>query len=280
MHLRKRFGQHWLKSEAILTQIIEAAELEKSDRILEIGPGTGILTHRLLPHVAAVVAVEIDRDLVKKLVSKFGKVDNCLLLEGDFLSLDLAPLLQSFPQFQNLNKVVANIPYNITSPILEKLLGSLINPNPDRYESIVLLVQKEVAARIIAQPGTKAYGAMSIRIQYLATCDWICTVPRKAFSPPPQVESAVIRLRPRLPIGENEPLNPKHLDTILRLGFANRRKMLRNNLTSLIEQDLFTQILAELSLNPQVRGEELSLQQWIDLSNGISEYQRSEKKEE
>ena len=145
---RKRFAQHWLLSEKALKKIVQAAELSQSDRILEIGPGKGALTDRLLPLAAAVLGVEIDRDLCQKLVKKFGRVENFLLLQGDILSLDLETSLAQFPAFQNPNKVVANIPYNITGPILERLLGTISQPLTDTYDSIVLLLQKEVADRI------------------------------------------------------------------------------------------------------------------------------------
>ncbi|MEM8832790.1 MAG: rRNA adenine dimethyltransferase family protein, partial [Cyanobacteria bacterium P01_G01_bin.19] len=152
---RKQFGQHWLKDETVLARIILAAELNKGDRLLEIGPGTGALTTRLLSEVDALVSVEIDRDLCKKLVHKYGDQDNFLLVQNDFLDLDLAEVLQDFPRFQKPNKVVANIPYNITGPIIAKLLGKIAAPSPWQYQSIVLLVQKEVGERLIAVPGTK-----------------------------------------------------------------------------------------------------------------------------
>ncbi len=270
MRTRKRFGQHWLKSEKVLNQMIEAAQLKKSDRLLEIGPGTGILTRRLLPEVQSLVAVEIDRDLIKNLVHEFGKIDNFLLLEGDFLKLDIDTLLTDFPTFQNPNKVVANIPYNITSPILEKLLGTISRPHPKQYDSIVLLVQKEIGERLMAQPKTKAYGAFSVRMQYLATCEQICDVPRKAFSPPPKVDSVVIRLCPKMI--DYSLNNPKQLETLIKLGFANRRKMLRNNLKSIIPIENLEKYLIDLQINPQVRAEELSLIQWIDLSNKMNKF--------
>ncbi|MEO0834960.1 MAG: 16S rRNA (adenine(1518)-N(6)/adenine(1519)-N(6))-dimethyltransferase RsmA, partial [Cyanobacteria bacterium J06642_3] len=231
---RKQFGQHWLRDEAVLDQIVSAAKLTKSDRILEIGPGTGNLTSRLLAEAAALVAVEIDRDLCKKLVHKYGEQDNFLLAQSDFLKLDLASLLQDFPRFQNPNKVVANIPYNITGPIIAKLLGKIANPAPQQYESIVLLVQKEVGERLVAVPGSKAYGALSIRVQYLANCELICDVLAKSFYPPPKVDSVVIKLTPREL--KNPANNPRQLSTLIKLGFASRRKMLRNNLKSLIHQ--------------------------------------------
>ena len=264
---RKQFGQHWLKDESILDRIVLAAELTKSDRILEIGPGTGVLTTKLLAAVNALVGVEIDRDLCKKLARQYGDLDNFLLAQGDFLKLDLPELLINFPQFQNPNKVVANIPYNITGPIIEKLLGKIATPAVQQYESIVLLVQKEVGERLVAVPGTKAFGALSLRVQYLASCELICDVPNTAFYPRPKVDSVVIRLRPRAI--DNPADNPRQLATLIKLGFANRRKMLRNNLKSAIEIEELNQLLTKLEFNPQCRAEDLTLENWIVLSNNF-----------
>ena len=262
---RKRFAQHWLKSEKVLDKIVAAAELNSDDRVLEIGPGTGILTRRLLPEIESLVAVEIDRDLCKKLVKNLGDKDNFLLLQGDILNLDLSSNLVSFPKFQNPNKVVANIPYNITGAIIENLLGTIAQPAESNYESIVLLIQKEVGERLTASPNNKAYGALSIRVQYLANCQWIVDVPAKAFYPPPKVDSAVVKLVPRQI--ENPANNPQQLDILLKLGFANRRKMLRNNLKSIIELDKLIAIFEQLNLNSQCRAENLSLQDWVNLAN-------------
>ncbi|AFZ30876.1 dimethyladenosine transferase [Gloeocapsa sp. PCC 7428] len=264
---RRVFAQHWLKNEKALNQIVAAAEITKRDRILEIGPGTGVLTRRLLPLAESVVAVEIDLDLCELLAKKLGNTENFLLLQGDFLELDLPSLLTSFPNFQSPNKVVANIPYNITGPILEKLLGTIANPNPQPFDLIVLLVQKEVADRLYAKPGSKTFGALSVRVQYLAECEFIYHVNAKSFYPPPKVDSAVVRLRPRqlqLP-----PLNPHHLETLVQLGFAAKRKMLRNNLKAIIERDRLTKLLENLEINPQARAEDLSVTQWISLSNQL-----------
>jgi 16S rRNA (adenine1518-N6/adenine1519-N6)-dimethyltransferase len=262
---RKQFAQHWLRSEKALNKIVAAAQLQEGDRVLEIGPGTGILTRQLLPEAQSVVAVEIDRDLCELLVKKLGSIDNFLLLQGDFLSLDLDTQLTSFPAFQKPNKVVANIPYNITGPILEKLLGTITQPAEQLFDLIVLLMQKEVADRLYAKAGSKAFGALSVRVQYLAECEFICDVPAKAFSPPPKVDSAVVRLRPRLV----EPLAdaPKRLEMLLKLGFSSKRKMLRNNLNSVVERDRLTHLLEQLEVNPQARAEDLSVQQWVALSN-------------
>ncbi len=265
MKTKKQFGQHWLRNERVLDRIIQAANLTPLDRVLEIGPGTGILTRRLVSAASAVVAVEIDRDLCALLVKKMGNIDNFLLLENDFLNLDLEGTLTDFPNFQKTNKVVANIPYNITGPILEKLLGNILHPADRPFESIVLLVQREVADRLYAKPSTKAFGALSIRVQYLAHCELICPVLARDFSPPPKVDSAVVRLTPRkLDIAAT---SPKLLDNLVRLGFGTRRKMLRNNLQSAIDREELIPLLEKLDLSAEVRAEDLSLEQWIQLSN-------------
>ena len=269
---RKQFGQHWLRDENVLDRIVDAAKLTPSDRVLEIGPGTGNLTTRLLSQVSALASVEIDRDLCKKLVRQFGDRNNFLLIQDDFLKADLPSLLRDFPKFQQPNKVVANIPYNITGPIIEKLLGKIATPAPQQYESIVLLVQKEVGERLVAVPGSKAYGALSIRVQYLADCELICNVPARSFYPPPKVDSVVIKLRSRTL--EHPADNPRQLATLIKLGFASRRKMLRNNLKSVIDPNNLNQILTNLKFNPQCRAEDLSLENWILLSNSI-ELQRN-----
>jgi 16S rRNA (adenine1518-N6/adenine1519-N6)-dimethyltransferase len=263
----KRFGQHWLKSAEVLTKIVAAAELKPQDRVLEIGPGTGILTRYLLESSALVTSVEIDRDLCKKLLQEFGNLDNFILLEGDFISLDVAEILKPFPKFQNHNKVVANIPYNITGLILEKLFGTIYEPADNSYDSVVLLVQKEVGDRLIANPGTKAYSGLSVRMQYLANCELVCDVPAKAFYPPPKVDSVVVKLRPR--IIDHPAQNPQLLGTLIKLGFSTRRKMLKNNLKSLITPENLISLLERLAINPQARAENLSVRDWINLSNNF-----------
>jgi 16S rRNA (adenine1518-N6/adenine1519-N6)-dimethyltransferase len=269
MKTKKQFGQHWLRNEQVLDRIVTAAKIAPTDRILEIGPGTGILTRRLVAAASAVVAVEIDRDLCALLVKKMGHIDNFLLLENDFLNLDVDSHLIDFPNFQQANKVVANIPYNITGPILEKLLGSIVQPADRPFDSIVLLVQKEVGDRLFAKPSTKAFGALSIRVQYLAHCELICPVPARDFSPPPKVDSAVVRLTPRrLELTAN---SPKLLDNLVRLGFSTRRKMLRNNLQSAIDREALVELLASLNISDEIRAEDLRIEQWIELSNLVGD---------
>jgi 16S rRNA (adenine1518-N6/adenine1519-N6)-dimethyltransferase len=253
---RKQFGQHWLRSEKALGKILKAAQLQSDDCVLEIGPGTGNLTKMLLPLVRSLIAVEIDRDLCAQLRRKFVR-ENFELIEGSILDLPLpeAP-----------HKVVANIPYNITGPILGKLLGTIAEP-VNQFDRIVLLVQKEIADRLVAKAGHKAYGALSVRVQYLAECQFICDVPAQAFYPPPKVNSAVVCLLPRSPVKPAS--NPKLLEKLIEQGFATRRKMLRNNLGSTIARDRLVTLLEEMGINPQVRAEDLSVSQWVELCEAV-----------
>ena len=271
MRPRKRFGQHWLRSEAVLQRIIEGAELQATDRILEIGPGQGVLTRSLVAQVQQVIAVEIDRDLCQALRKQFAADDKFRLIQGDILSLFKEARAHTGVFWEagglNCNKVVANIPYNITGPILETLLGSIAIPHEPPYDSIVLLVQHEVAQRLCAQPGTKACGALTQRVRYRAACEILCEVPRKAFSPPPQVESAVIRLRPR-PF-ETSAQDPRHLQRLIAQGFQAKRKMLRNNLKGMIPSDRLETHFEWHNIAPTARAEDLSLEQWVNLSNTL-----------
>lgn len=266
---RKRFGQHWLKSERVLAKIVEAAAIQSGDRILEIGPGTGILTQRLFNQAAQVIAVEIDRDLCRRLQQQFADVDNLHLIQGDILQLDWTQVAAAAPGRQLPNKVVANIPYYITGPILERLLGTIAQPSAHTFESIVLLVQQEIADRLCATPGSKSVGSLTTKVQYLAACEMICSVPPKAFQPPPKVSSAVIRLRPRpFPQLAKE---PALLERLLKLGFASKRKMLRNNLSAVVERSRLIELLATLEIADNVRAEDLSVTDWVALSNKMLE---------
>ncbi|MCJ2544337.1 16S rRNA (adenine(1518)-N(6)/adenine(1519)-N(6))-dimethyltransferase RsmA [Thermostichus vulcanus] len=258
---RKRFGQHWLKDISVHEAILRAANLDQAQAggdplwVLEIGPGTGQLTQRLLARGVEVLAVEIDRDLCRLLQKRFADQPRFHLVEGDFLRLPL-------PQEPRL--LVANIPYNITSPILGKVLGSPAHP-VQQFERMVLLVQKELAERLQATPGSKAYGAMSVRTRYLAECELVCTVPRSAFKPSPKVESAVIRLSPRpAPVPARD---PRWFNQLIQRGFSTRRKKLLNALQGLVDRKRLSAALTQLNLNPDARAEELDLPDWLALSD-------------
>jgi len=252
-----------------LSKIVEAAELEAGDRVLEIGPGTGLLTHQLLAQAEQVVAVEIDYDLCHKLQQQFADAENLLLVQGDILQLDLEAQLAEQAAFAMPNKVVANIPYYITGPILERLLGTIAHPNPTPFDTIVLLVQREIADRLCASSGSKVVGGLTVKVQYLADCELICAVPPKAFQPPPKVDSAVIRLRPRpFPVQAQA---PRLLQQLVKLGFANKRKMLRNNLAPVIERSPLLNIFDALDISGNVRAEDLNVADWVSLSNKMLE---------
>ncbi|MFM2123330.1 MAG: rRNA ((1518)-N(6)/adenine(1519)-N(6))-dimethyltransferase RsmA [Cyanobacteriota bacterium] len=221
---RKRFGQHWLKDDSVLQRIVAAAELTAADTVLEVGPGRGALTERLLASPAAAVrAVELDRDLVEGLQQRFGDNPRFALSEGDVLALPLPPA----------TAVVANIPYNITGPLLERLVGRLDRPVDQPYRRLVLLVQQEVGERIRARPGSSAYSALSVRMQLLAHCTSVCAVPPRCFQPPPKVMSEVVCLDPLAPQERLEPALARSVEGLLRRCFAARRKMLRNTLAGL-----------------------------------------------
>lgn len=260
---RKRFAQHWLKDPHVHQAIVQASglldpNLDPKPTVLEIGPGTGQLTQYLLNTGATVLAVEIDRDLCQLLRKAFADQPRFHLIEGDFLKMSL-------PTSASL--IVANIPYNITSPILEKVLGTPEHPIT-QFEQIVLMVQKELADRITAVPGTKAYGAMSVRVQYLAECELIVIVPAKAFQPTPKVDSAVIRLQPR---PWNRALtDPRWFTILVQQGFATRRKMLVNALQSLVAKDQVIEAMQTLGLDPNARAEQLRVDDWIDLSHVLA----------
>ena len=263
---RKRFGQHWLRDAAVLDRILEAAELQPQDRVLEVGPGRGALTERLLASSAAAVhAVELDRDLVAGLQQRFDDQPRFSLTQGDVLEV---PLL--LPDAQPAGKVVANIPYNITGPLLERLIGRLDRPVDPPYQRLVLLVQQEVAQRIRARPGHSSFSALSVRMQLLARCRSVCPVPPRCFQPPPKVQSEVIALDP-IPVNQRlEPGLAQRVEGLLRQAFQSRRKMLRNTLASLAEPSELEALAAAAGITLQQRPQEVAPQAWVALAKGLN----------
>ncbi len=266
---RKRFGQHWLKDNSILEKIVSAAHLEVDDRVLEIGPGRGALSEKLLKSNASLVhCIELDNDLIEGLRKRFAKEAKFSLLEGDALSSSLL-----LPDGMPANKVVANIPYNITGPLLERLLGRLGKLVETKYQLLVLMVQKEVAQRILALPGESNFSAMSIRIQLLAKCRSVCEVLPKSFSPPPKVNSEVIVLEP---FDSNERLNvilERRIETLLRIAFLSRRKKLRNTLSGICPIDEL-EILAKMQgISLDKRPQELSPMIWVELAKSFEKHE-------
>lgn len=249
---KKELGQHWLKDPEILANIAAAAELEKDDFVLEIGPGLGTLTSRLLARADSVTAVEFDADLARKLPGQFpGK--NLTVVNEDILQFDLGQLPAGY-------KVVANVPYYITSKIVEKLMTAENKPS-----LAVLLVQKEVAERIAALPGEMSILALSAQIYTQATLD--IEVPRQFFMPPPKVDSQVVVLRTRqqsLVTKEDE----KRFFRVVKAGFSSKRKKLRSSISAGLALDKSTaeNLLKSANINPELRAEDLSIDQWLTLT--------------
>jgi 16S rRNA (adenine1518-N6/adenine1519-N6)-dimethyltransferase len=264
---RKRFGQHWLTDPAVLERIVAAAAIEPGEHLLEVGPGRGALTERLLASPAAsLLAVELDRDLVLGLRQRFGADPRFQLVEGDVLAVALEPAAGPAPE-----KVVANIPYNITGPLLERLLGRLDRPLECPYRARVLLVQQEVGERIRASPGSSAYSALSVRMQLLARCQGVCLVPPRCFTPPPKVQSEVIRLEPLPPELRPEPALARATEVLLRRCFAARRKMLRNTLAGLLPEGRLDAVAAAAGVALSQRPQELAPQRWLALAAGLQQ---------
>ena len=263
---RKRFGQHWLTDATVLDRIVAAAELEEGERVLEVGPGRGALTERLLAApIAALRAVELDRDLVAGLRERFGSDPRFTLVEGDALEVPLIPEDGPAPR-----TVVANIPYNITGPLLERLVGRLDRPHDPPYRRLVLLVQQEVGERIRARPGSSAFSALSVRMQLLARCTSVCAVPPRCFQPPPKVMSEVVRLEPLLPEERPEPALAAAVEQLLRRCFAARRKMLRNTLAGLLPAPELLALAVAAGVQLEQRPQELAPERWLALAAGLN----------
>ena len=258
---RKRFGQHWLKDQSVLQRILEAAELTPADTVLEVGPGRGALTERLLASPAAAVqAVELDRDLVQGLRERFGVDGRFGLTEGDVLAVPLP----------EATIVVANIPYNITGPLLERLVGRLDRPIERPYRRLVLLMQQEVGERIRARPGSSAYSALSVRMQLLAQCRTVCPVPPRCFQPPPKVMSEVVAIDPLPPEQQLDPALARTVESLLRRCFAARRKMLRNTLAGLQPPEQLAALTAEAGIGLEQRPQEVAPECWVALAAGLN----------
>ena len=265
---RKRFGQHWLKDQGILDQIVKAAELNTEDCVLEVGPGKGALTEKLIESQARFIqAIELDRDLVVGLKKRFSHQNKFSLREGDVLSVPL--------EAENgliINKVVANIPYNITGPLLKRLIGELGKEPENNFETLVLLMQKEVAQRILALPGDSDFSALSVRIQLLAKCQDVCDVPSRCFQPAPKVDSKVILIKPFSARDQKDYEIGRLLEKLLKLAFSGRRKKLRNTIGSFVtSNDQIKEFLAYRGISLDQRPQEISPSNWFALAKTLKE---------
>lgn len=261
IHYKHDLGQHFLYDEELLRSLVKATGVSKADCVLEIGPGAGTLTKCLCEAAGKVVAVEVDHDVIPFLRINTGEPENLTIVEGDIRKLDLkeicAPLGEDF-------FVIANIPYNITTPIFELLWDSGL---PIRQISV--MIQKEVADKLMASPSTELYGILSVRCQLLSVPSLIQVVPAECFTPPPKVDSAFVRLdmrsNPPCPVRDEQLLM-----RMVRAGFGMRRKTLTNALKGVVDGDKLRCALEEQGLPASIRGEALSVQEWIMLSNACA----------
>ncbi|KXT98080.1 16S rRNA (adenine(1518)-N(6)/adenine(1519)-N(6))-dimethyltransferase RsmA [Streptococcus mitis] len=265
---KKSFGQNFLTDTNILQKIVDTAEIDDQVNVIEIGPGIGALTEFLAERAAEVMAFEIDHRLVPILADTLRDFDNVTVVNEDILKVDLAQHIQNFKNPDLPIKVVANLPYYITTPILMHLIESGIP-----FSEFVVMMQKEVADRISAQPNTKAYGSLSIAVQYYMTAKVAFIVPRTVFVPAPNVDSAILKMvrRPEpAVVVEDENLFFK----VSKASFTHRRKTLWNNLTGYFGKteevkDKLTKALDQAGLSPSVRGEALSLAEFASLADAL-----------
>lgn len=269
--IRKKYGQNFLVDENILTKIIEAAGINPQDSVLEIGPGLGTMTFVLAERAKDVTTVEIDTLLIPILQKHFSDLSNIRLIHGDALKTDWSAL---FSPDQEII-VVANLPYYITSPLIEEMLKA-----PFRLKKMVILVQKEVGERLVAKPGSNSYGSLSVFVQSGAFVEWICSVPRTVFYPAPKVDSAVISITPKIDLQETIE-SKETLELTCRAIFGQRRKTLHNALLNSPHWDLSSEELAEVwkhvDYANSIRGEILHPEQIVRLSNLVFQVLSSKK---
>lgn len=267
---KKSFGQNFLTDTNILQKIVDTAEIDKNVNVIEIGPGIGALTEFLAENAAEVMAFEIDERLVPILEDTLRDHDNIKVINEDVLKADLQTRVKEFKNPNLPIKVVANLPYYITTPILMHLIESKIP-----FAEFVVMMQKEVADRISAEPNTKAYGSLSIAVQYYMTAKVAFVVPRTVFVPAPNVDSAILKMTRR----EQPLVEVKDEDFFFRvskISFVHRRKTLWNNLTSHFgkSEEVKTkleQALGNANIKPSIRGEALSISDFAYLSDALRE---------
>lgn len=265
---QKKFGQNFLIDTHVLEKIISAAGITKNDCVLEIGPGIGTMTQYLAENAGHVVAVEIDRNLIPILKETLADYDNVTVINEDILRVDIKALTEEYNGGKPI-KVVANLPYYITTPIIMGLFESGVP-----IDNITVMVQKEVADRMKEGPGSKDYGALSLAVQYYAEPEIVANVPPNCFIPRPNVGSAVIRLtrHKEMPVQVKD---PALMFKIIRASFNQRRKTLQNGLGNAPElpytKEQIAAAIAEMGLTPTIRGEALSLAQFAQLSDILGE---------
>lgn len=268
LHFKKSLGQNFLTDKEVLSDIVKAADIKKDDFVLEIGPGPGVLTRELAKNASRVVAVELDRDIIELLSENISDYDNVEIINKDILKVDLEEISQKYFDKKSF-KVIANLPYYITTPIVMKLLETDV-----KIESIVIMIQKEVAQRLTAEPGSKDFGAISLSVNYYADAHIVRIVPPEAFVPAPKVYSAVLKLsvleKPRIDVSDE-----KYLFKLIKASFSKRRKTFLNAISGEsdlnISKDEAQLVLSELGFSDNLRGETLSLMQFAQISEKFME---------
>ncbi len=255
---RKRFGQHFLWDDALVDRIVRAAKIRAGDRVIEIGPGLGILSRALLRAEAQVTAVELDRDLAEFLRESLPELN---LVEGDALKIDWSEVAPGSGW-----KVVANLPYNVGTHVLMDLLRQ----TNARFHSVTVMLQKEVVDRLLAVPGNKKWGALSIEAQVRAAPLYLLAVPPGSFHPPPKVDSSVVRFD-LFDAPQTGGVPPKFFDKVARAAFSQRRKTLTNSLGSRFGRERAAAALVQAGIDPTARAESASLDEFRAIANALHE---------
>lgn len=265
---KKLLGQNFLISQDVVEKIVESSQIQKEDLVIEIGPGLGTLTQFLLEKAGKVICIELDKKMIKILQDRFCLYDNFELINEDVLKVDLKGLIAQEKEKSAVKsvKIVANLPYYITTPIIMKLLEEELD-----LDTITVMIQKEVADRLIAIPGEKDTGAITYSVYYYAEAKAILEVPNDCFIPEPEVTSKVIQLK----IRKQPPVEVKNKEVMFRIiksAFMQRRKTLLNSLTNarvFLNKEEGSKTLEDLGLNVNIRAESLTLQNFADISNKI-----------
>ena len=271
-HFQKKYGQNFLIDKNILEKIVDAAEIGKDDVVLEIGPGIGTMTQYLCERAREVIAVEIDDKLIPVLADTLSEYDNVTVIHEDILKVDIRALAEEKNGGRPI-KVVANLPYYITTPIIMELFESRVP-----LESVTVMVQKEVAERMKEGPGSKHYGALSLAVAYYAVAETVAEVPPACFVPRPKVSSMVIRLtchrEPPVAVADE-----RFLFSVIRASVQQRRKTLVNGLNNApwipVDREEITRCVESLGYGPSVRGEKLTLEEFARLANLLWEKRKA-----
>lgn len=267
--LSKSLGQNFLTDKNIIDKIIEKSDIGENDLVIEIGPGIGVLTSAAAEEAGKVIAIEIDRNLIPILEETLSAYDNIEIINRDVLKTDFTEILEQNEEISGQKrrgvKILGNLPYYITTPIIMKILEDRVPA-----DSITIMLQKEVADRIKASPGTKTYGALSVAVQYYCTVSHVANAPKEIFVPQPKVDSTVIRLdiRKEKPVVLN---SEEAFFAVVKAGFGQRRKTLLNSLTGVygLTKEEIAAVMTTAGIDPVRRAETLSLEEFAALANTI-----------